>query len=562
MNSESYIPMDLSYGKEARTNLMKGIASIAKAVKSTLGPRGETVLLQDPNVPTGMRITKDGYTVARAIDLDDPAQELAVRIMKQASTGTVKGAGDGTTTSIVLAEALIEHGMNVLDKDPTLNRSEVVREMNHLIGAVLNKLSDISTPLREELLRSVARISANNDTTIGDIVADAYIQVGEGGVVTLDRSADEDTFIKTVTGTKLMRGFTSRGFITNPANDTAEYDDAFVLLSDVEIGNIMQIQEAITPIIKMNAPVLIIAPCSDGMVKTLARNKAVNSFKLLNIQPPDFGWRKKELMEDLAVATGATYFAQDSGTDISTLAFKDFGRVRKVQTSSNETILTFYTDEHPRPDKAEEVIEITDDGNVYWQQERSQLIAERKAAIAEAMKNAKKKLDKEFYEERYAMFAGGISVVYVGGETEIERNEKYDRVDDAVCAVRSAIEEGVVTGAGLPLYRLSNKIKVKEDAPKEASAAAEIVAAALKAPATQIFANAGKDIVEEYGKKLDAPADSPDGINLMTGEFTDLIAAGVVDPVKVTRTALKNAASVATTILTTSTTVTLQRADK
>jgi chaperonin GroEL len=311
----NYIPKNLEFDQPGRNKLIKGITKISKAVKSTLGPRGKTVLIESPEHIGGMTITKDGVTVANSIFLDDPVENLAVQMLKDAARRTANSAGDGTTTAIVLTEAIIKAGEKLLTEKN--NITEVVKSINKFSKVILKQLKKKSRRITKARLLDVATISANNDKSLGKIIADAYNKVGKNGIVTVERSQNHETYATVTNGIKVDRGYTSNLFITNQKNDESVLEDVLVLVCDQEISNILQIENVLKPIIQQNKKLLIIGPCSVNVVNTLAANVVRNGLKLCNIIPPQFGYKQHELMQDIALSVGAKYFSEKTGDDLS-----------------------------------------------------------------------------------------------------------------------------------------------------------------------------------------------------------------------------------------------------
>ena len=529
-----YSPKELSFDEQGRAKLVSGIKKLSKAVKSTLGPNGNTVLLESPNHTHGLTVTKDGVTVAKSIDLLDPIENLAVRIMKQAADRTASDAGDGTTTSIVLTEAIIMNGLEYLN-EKSLNRSQLLRELVEVSEKVVEVLKKRSKKLTNAMLTDVATISANNDKSIGQIIAEVYKDVGKNGIVTVEKSQSTETIAETTLGLKIDRGYLSPLFINDQKKDECVYEDVMVLVADMEISNILQLELVLKPIIQENKRLLLIAPCNANVVNTLAANVMKNNLKIVAIQPPSFGYKQHELMQDIALSVGATYYSEKTGDDLSLVNYSDLGHAARVIVSADKTILL--------------------KSNLKANQAA---IDERVAQLWQAHSQATKKADKDFILERIASLTGGIGVIYVGGNTDLEQKELYDRVDDAVCAVRSALEEGILPGAGRALHEIATQHPIFQEIvahSAEKQAAIDILREALRAPLDQILQNAGINPQDVY----DNTEESGFGYNLKTGEHGDLIKMGVIDPLKVTRCALQNAISVAVTILSTNAIVTMAR---
>jgi len=532
MEQGGYTPKQLHFESEGRTKLISGIGKMASAVKSTLGPMGNTVLIESPEHTHGITVTKDGVTVAKSIALVDPVENLAVRMMREAAEGTATLAGDGTTTAIVLTEALVEAGLQIIGKND--NKTEVLRELLSETKNVIKELGSMSKPVTKKMLSDVASISANNDKAIGKIIADTYSKVGKNGIVTVEKSQTSETYNEVTDGLKIDRGYTSNLFVNNHKKDECVLEDVHILVSDAEISNLLTIENVLKPIIQDGKKLLIVAPCSTNVINTLAANVMKNSLKICNITPPSFGYKQHELMQDIALTVGATYFSEKTGDDLSIINFSDLGHANKVIVGGDSTIVI--------KDKEEKKVE------------------ERVQQLWEAHDLANKKPDKEFILSRIASLTGGIGVIYVGGNTDLEQKELYDRVDDAVCAVRSALLEGILPGGGLALYSFYNTYVNESTNSRNSESkkiASAILASALRAPITQILANAGKSLEEVYKKSNNLAYTR--GYDVVSGAYGDMFKMGIIDPMKVTKTALQNAVSVAITILSTNAIVTMAR---
>jgi chaperonin GroEL len=528
-----YSPKDLKFGTEGRTKLINGIVKMSKAVKSTLGPSGNTVLIESANHTHGITVTKDGVTVAKSIDLIDPVENLAVRMMKEAADKTATTAGDGTTTAIVLTEGLVLGGLEHITEG--MNRTEVLRHMVDISNKVVEKLRKKAKKVSTSMLLDVAAISANNDREIGRIISDVYKEVGKSGVVTVERSQTSETYSETTKGLKIDRGYLSPLFINDVKKDECVFDDVMVLVADMEIANILQIENVLKPIIAEGKKLLIISPCNVNVVNTLAANSMKGNLKVVAVAPPNFGHKQHELMQDIAISVGATYFSEKTGDDLSLIKYFDLGHAAKVIVGKDKTILIR---SNTKVDQAS--------------------IDDRVAQLWQSHEQSKSKRDKDFILERIASLTGGIGVIFVGGQTDLEQKELYDRVDDAVCAVRSALEEGILPGAGKALVDESASLLaefVDIRISDEYEAALKIMANAMMAPFQQILANAGLMPSDIYKDAVQVGH----GYNLKTGQMGDLVQMGVIDPLKVTRSALQNAVSVAVTILSTNAIITMAR---
>jgi len=538
MNELGYSPKNLAFDEDARKRLIEGISKISKAVKSTLGPSGQTVLIESQNHTGGITVTKDGVTVAKSIDLLDPIENLAVKMMKQAADKTALDAGDGTTTSIVLAEALVLELLKEMDeaskKGITLNKTELLKEIVKEAEEYADSLTKNSIKLSKKMLSDVATISANNDKELGKIISDAYKKVGKNGIVTVEKASGEKTYADVTDGFKLDRGYASGLFINNQEKDECIFEDCYVLVCDAEIDNIFQIEGILKEVVKDQKKLVIIAPCSTNMINTLAANVVKNGVRICVVPPPNFGWKQHELMEDIAISLGATYFSEKTGDDLSLIQFDDLGFAEKVVIGRNSSVVI-------------KDAEINQD-----------LIKERVDQLRAQYKTTKTKADRDHILNRIASLSGGIGVIFAGGLTDIEQKEKYDRIDDAVCAVRAALEEGILPGGGVALYNYAitpKNLIVSDDL--ENSMAKSILRTALKAPYRQILKNAGLEPNDSL--PFDKQKFNHKGYDVKGGKVCDMIENGIIDPAKVTKSALLNAVSVATTILSTNAIVTLAR---
>ena len=535
----NYIPKDLLFDNEGRDKLISGISKISKAVKSTLGPRGKTVLIESSNHTQGITITKDGVTVAESISLIDSVENLAITMMKDAARRTANSAGDGTTTAIVLTEALVKAGEKFLK--PEHNITEVVKNIKKTTEDVIDRLKKDSRKVTPAMLKDVATISSNNDSELGHIISDAYKKVGVNGIVTIESSQNHETYATVTNGIKVDRGYTSQMFITNQKNDEAVLEDTLVLVCDQEISNILQIETILKPIIQQNKKLLIIGACSPNVVNTLAANVVRNGLKLCNIIPPNFGYKQHELMQDIALSVGAKYFSEKTGDNLNLITMEDLGQADKVIAGKNQTVII--KNNQLTKDIENRIKELKE------QQENTEIVA-----------------DREFINERIASLSGSIGAIYVGGNSDVEQKEKYDRVEDAVCAVRSALEEGIVRGGGSALFYIGEHLEVQryKGKPQEEfddeDVADVILGHAMCIPFFQILENAGINfrdantiLVKSHKKGKDY------GYDVKNEKYGDMFKMGVVDPLKVTRLALLNAVSVATTILSTNAIITHAR---
>ena len=528
-NQMGFTPKDLKFGEDGRVKLKAGIEKIANAVKSTLGPRGNTVLIESQHHTGGITVTKDGVTVAKAVDLLDPVENLAVRIMKEAADRTASSAGDGTTTAIVLTEALVEQGHIHLGDG--VNNTQVLRELVSETEQVVKTLKKKSKNVTDSKLLDVATISANNDAKVGRIISDVYKSVGKDGIVTVEKSDNSETTYTTTKGLMVERGYSSPLFINNQKKDECILEDVHILVSDAEITNILQIENVLKPIIAENKKLLLIAPCATNVLNTLAANVMKNNLKICSITPPQFGYKQHELMQDIAISVGATYFSEKTGDDLSLMGFDDLGHAPKVIVEKSQTVI------------------LKDDNH-------SDEIDERVKQLWDSYENTSRVADKEFILSRIASLTGGVGVIKVGGQTDLEQKELFDRIDDAVCAVRSAMQEGILPGGGVSLMYIGQEILKKQTDDKNKKIAYAILGNALQAPVMQILDNAGyhiNDVYPEWDIKFG------EGYNVASEKFGNMIRMGVIDPMKVTKSALQNAVSVAVTLLSTNAIITMAR---
>jgi chaperonin GroEL len=528
---------ELFFDQEGRDKLISGIEKISKAVKSTLGPLGKTVIIESPNHTRGITVTKDGVTVAKSINLEDPVENLAVRMVKEAADRTATSAGDGTTTAIVLTEAIVIEGMKRMKSN--INVSEFVKEINKITESIISDLTKRSKKVTGKTLVDVATISSNNDKELGKLVADVYKEVGKDGVVTVENSQNSETYYEVTNGIKIDRGHTSRLFINNQKNDECVLDDVYILATDLEISNILNIENILKPIINQNKKLLIIGECSQNVINTLGMNVVKNNLKICNIKPPQFGYKTKELMSDIALSVGAKYFSEATGDDLSLISMSDLGHANKVVVSPTQTVI------------------LRDDN-------KSKEIDERISQLKDARDRTQNKPERDFINDRIASLSGGVGVIYVGGSSDIEQKELYDRVEDAVCAVRSALEDGILPGGGMALAYLKS-IFTLSNSTNEKRMAEDVMTIAIMEPARRLCLNAGLSdsfIDETHFKNLDKLFFEDGfgyGYNVKTNEYGNMYKMGIIDPTKVTKNALKNAVSVATTILTTNAIVTIKR---
>lgn len=523
LNFNSMIVKQVSFEDKARQDLIDGINTLADAVKSTLGARGKTVLIESENHTHGITVTKDGVTVAKSINLMHPTQNLAVTMMKEAAENTAVSAGDGTTTAIVITQAIVLEAQKRI-KDH-MNLTDIIRSIQDSSKYVVKELGKAAKKVNGKRLLDVATISSNNDKTLGKIIADAYDAVGENGVVTVENASGTETYSEVIKGMKIDRGYTSKYFITDVKKGECVLDNPYVLVADQEINHTSSIEHILAPIIQEGKPLLIIGTLSPAALNTLNLNKAKGVIKVCSIIPPQFGYKSHDLMSDIAVATGATYYSEDTGDNLETIQMADLGRAKKAIVGRAGTIL------------------IKDDThNIHVENRINDLWEEYNASD-----NIQ---EQEFIKERIAIMSGGVAVIHVGAGSDIEQKEKRDRVDDAVCATRAAIEEGILPGGGVALLKIADDLAQRGDG-ESSRVGNAILSEAMKSPFKQILDNAGINPSE-----IEPNLDPGVGYDVKGERYGDMIKLGIIDPLKVTKNALENAVSVATTIMSTNAIIT------
>ena len=499
------IVKNLNFGNEAREEVFKGITKLTDAVSSTLGASGKCVILEDgAGNPV---ITKDGVTVADSVTLLDPVENMGATLLKEAARKTVREAGDGTTTATILAHSILEEAYKISNKT---NSRELKDGINSAVNKVVKYLESIAKPVEGDMIDQIATISTNNDPILGKIIADAFRAVDYTGVVMMETSATGKTEVEIVDGVQYDKGLTNSHFITNKQSKTAELENPLVLLIESPIDTIRQIQTVLEYVIKNNKPLLIIGDLEQGVLSALAMNKIKGNIKVNVVNAPTYGINKKQVLDDLALLTNATIINEDLGDDLDLIKVEYLGTCLKSVTSHEDTIIQ---------------------------------IAESSEEIQDIIQNIKDKLLKDNpnhevikLEKRLAMLAARIAIVKVGANSDIELKEKKDRVEDAICATKAAIKEGIVPGGGIALLNAAMNIKEKNEGEK-------VLTTAVLSPFKTILLNAGLE------PKL--PKKEGHSINVVTGNMVNMINNGIIDPLLVTKSALQNAASVATTILST-----------
>ena len=501
-NHPSEIVKNLSFSNNAQDKIMSGVDKLAKAVASTMGASGKCVIYEDAlGKPI---VTKDGVTVANSVILMDPVENIGATLIKEAAQKTVKEAGDGTTTATVLAHSILKEYWKI--EDPDIRR--IKEDINKTSKEICAYLEKSSKKVTGKMLDHVATISTNNDATLGTIIADAYNKVGKDGVVLMEESETDETYVDTVDGVQFDSGLKSQHLITDKEKNKVILEEPLVLIVDSEIESIRKIQNVLEYAIKNNKPILIIGNVSQQVLSALIMNKVKGNIKVNIIDPPGFSSIRKEMLEDLAIITGAKVINEELGDDLDLINETCLGIAAKVVTDENNTVIATNVD--------------------------TEEIKERIATIDKQIKNEKNPYSLKKLEQRKAMLSGSVGIIYVGADSKIELKEKKDRVEDAIYAVKAALKEGIVSGAGIALHNASNEIQ-------DGTSGRDLLLNAIKSPY--------KTILENAGISYDNPTKKGWGKNVVNSESVNLIKEGIIDPVLVTKTALKNAVSVATTIM-------------
>ena len=504
-NQPSEIVKDLNFGNNAKERVIAGVEKLAKAVKSTLGASGKCVIYEDAR--GNPVITKDGVTVAESVVLFDPVENMGATLIKEAAKNTVREAGDGTTTATVLAESLL--------KEVNSREDVSIREIKDGIRSALVKvneyLDDASVKIEGNMLKSVSSISCNNDEELGEIIAEAYTKVGKDGVVLMEESPTEQTYVEIVDGVQIDSGLTSPHFVTDKDKQVCDLENPLVLIVSSTIPNIRKIQTVLEHVIKQGRALLVVAPVDQQVKAALLMNKVKGNIKINIIDPPGFGPTKQDTIEDLAFLVGAKVINEELGDDLDLITVDCLGEAYTAVTDDKTTVLTIDTPEDEIEERVESIKKTIDK----W--EKNPFIQKK-------------------HRQRLAMLSGCVGIVKVGADSKVEMKEKKDRVEDAIYATKAALKEGIVSGGGVALLNAAQKIKPSNEGEK-------ILLESIKSPFHTILANAGITIMEDtvdhegYGK------------DAITGERMDMIKAGIIDPVLVTKSALKNAVSVVTTII-------------
>ncbi|QEL64103.1 chaperonin GroEL [Oryzomicrobium terrae] len=512
---------EVKFGDVARERMVAGINILANAVKVTLGPKGRNVVLERSfGAPT---VTKDGVSVAKEIELKDKFENMGAQMVKEVASKTSDVAGDGTTTATVLAQAIVREGMKYVAAG--MNPMDLKRGIDKTVAALTDELRKISKPCSTtKEIAQVGSISANSDTNIGDIIANAMDKVGKEGVITVEDGKSLDNELDVVEGMQFDRGYLSPYFINNPDKQIAALDNPFVLLFDKKISNIRDLLPVLEQVAKAGRPLLIIAEDVDGeALATLVVNNLRGILKTCAVKAPGFGDRRKAMLEDIAILTGGTVIAEEVGLSLEKATLAELGQAKRIEIGKENTT----------------IIDGAGDAAT---------IEARVGTIRKQIEEATSDYDREKLQERVAKLAGGVAVIKVGAATEVEMKEKKARVEDALHATRAAVEEGIVAGGGVALLRARAAVSVKGDNPDQ-EAGIKIVLRAIEEPLRQIVANAGDEPSVVVSKVLEGKGNF--GYNAGSGVYGDMVEMGVLDPTKVTRTALQNAASVAGLMLTT-----------
>ena len=516
---------ELKFSQEARNSILSGVNALADAVKVTLGPKGRNVVIEKSfGAPT---ITKDGVTVAKEIELSDKFENMGAQMVREVASKTNDDAGDGTTTATVLAQAIFREGAKIVAAG--LNPMDVKRGIDKAVEAVIVELKKLAKPIKDQKeIAQVGTISANNDPEIGAIIAQAMEKVGKEGVITVEEAKTSETTLDVVEGMQFDRGYLSPYFVTNPDKMEAVLENPYILIYDKKISSMKDLLPTLEKVVQKNKPLLIISEEVEGeALATLVVNKLRGTIHVAAVKAPGFGDRRKEMLQDLAVLTGGTVISEDLGHKLEAVRLEDLGQARKVTIDKDNTIVV--------------------DGAG-----KKEAVEARVKTIRNQIADTTSDYDREKLQERLAKLHGGVAVLNVGAASEVEMKEKKARVEDALNATRAAVEEGIVPGGGTALLRASKVLATLKGATPEQQAGINIVKRAIEEPLRQIAFNAGLEGSIVVDKVMSNPSPSF-GFNALTETYEDLILAGVIDPAKVSRCALQNAASVASLMLTTET---------
>ena len=519
---------DIEFGSDARSKMLKGVETLAKTVKVTLGPKGRNVMLDKSyGAP---KITKDGVSVAKEIELADKFENMGAQLVKEVAQKTADKAGDGTTTATVLAEAIIKEGCKAVAAG--INPMDLKRGIDMAVEAVVEDVKSRSKEIKtSEEIAQVGTISANGDTSIGEYLARAMEKVGNDGVITVEDAKGLETELDVVEGMQFDRGYLSPYFVTNPDKMSCEYDNPYILLYDQKISSLQPMLPVLEAVVQSGRPLLIIAEDIEGeALATLVVNRIRGGLKVCAVKAPGFGDRRKAMLQDMAVLTGGQVVSEELGMKIENVTLDMLGTSKRVEITKDDTTII--------------------DGAG-----QKELIDARAAQIRKEIETTTSDYDREKLQERLGKLSGGVAVLRVGGSSEVEVKEKKDRIDDALNATRAAVKEGVVAGGGVALLYASKVLDKLTAENEDQKAGINIIRKAIQAPIRQIAENAGVDGAVIVGKLLES-TDTNYGYNAQSGEYADMIKAGIVDPTKVVRTALQDAASVGGLLITTEAMVT------
>jgi chaperonin GroEL len=525
---------DVKFTTDARDRMLAGVNTLANAVKVTLGPKGRNVVIEKSF--GSPRITKDGVSVAKEIELADKFENMGAQLVKEVASRTNDEAGDGTTTATVLAQAIIKEGLKSVAAG--LNPMDLKRGIDLATGKVVEAIKAASRPVKDsDEVAQVGTISANGEATIGRFIADAMQKVGNEGVITVEENKGMDTEVEVVEGMQFDRGYLSPYFVTNADKMIAELDDALILLHEKKLSSLQPMVPLLEAVIQSQKPLIIIAEDVEGeALATLVVNKLRGGLKIAAVKAPGFGDRRKAMLQDIAILTGGQVISDDLGMKLENVTIDLLGRAKKVSINKDNTTIV-----DGAGDKAE--------------------IEARVSQIRTQIEETTSDYDREKLQERVAKLAGGVAVIRVGGATEVEVKERKDRVDDALNATRAAVQEGIIVGGGVALVQGAKALDGLNGANADQDVGIAIVRRALEAPLRQIAENSGVDGAVVAGKIRESSSTSF-GFNAQTEEYGDMFAFGVIDPAKVTRTALENAASVASLLITTEAMIADKPADK
>jgi len=513
----------IEFNSDARAKLASGVNQLAKAVACTLGPKGRNVVIGKQF--GGPHVTKDGVSVAKEVVLKDPIENLGAQMVKEVASKTADIAGDGTTTATVLAQALVNDGLKVVAAGS--NPIDLKRGMDKAVSRVVSELKSFSQEVGSDndKIKQIASISANNDNVIGSLIAEAMKVVGNDGVITVEEAKGTETEVKTVEGMQFDRGYLSPYFVNNQEKMVTELENPYILLIDKKVSSMKELIPIMEPVVQTGQGLLIIAEDVDGdALSTLVVNRIRGALKIAAVKAPRFGDKRREMLEDLAALTGGTVVSDVTGVTLANMTMDMLGRAEKIEISKDKTTII---------NGAGDTVDIQ----------------ERITKLRVSIETCTSDYEKEKLQERLAKLAGGVAVLYIGAPTETEMKEKKDRVDDALAATRAAVEEGIVPGGGVALIRCQTALDDVETVNADEKIGVEIVRNALEAPLYQIVKNAGGngDVVVHFVKT--ATPDFAYGFNARTNEYGDMIQMGIIDPTKVTRTAIENAVSIASMIL-------------